>query len=81
MGVFCYLFFAGWRDNFTESNTNSLSLVWLVAVQTSLQDRNDLGKNSFTKFANKVSQGASCNLEWKNVQRNKFNKLIKKGIS
>ena len=66
MRVFCYLFFAGWRHNFTESNTNSLSLVWLVAVQTSLQDRNDLGKNSLTKFANKVSQCASCNLEWKN---------------
>lgn len=51
-----YLFFAGWGNNFTESDTYSLSLITLIAVQTPLQYWNDLRQHSLPQFTNKISQ-------------------------
>ena len=58
-----YLFFAGWRDDLAESNTNSLPLITFVTIQASLQDWYNLRQYSLTQFTHKVTQCTSCHLK------------------
>ena len=57
------MFLAGGCHNLRQPNTDSLPLVSLTRVESTLQDGDYFRQNSLTQFSHQVTKRTSCNLE------------------